>query len=417
MATRSPAMATNPGGDLYHVVGQIGEGAFGLVHYARGPQNRVCAIKTFKTSPEDPPVVPAPTIREVYLLRELKHENVLNLVHVQVNHVELTVSLVFDYAEYDLNRIVRHHRDAKRGAPIPSPMVKSIAWQTLRGVEYLHEKHVLHRDLKPENILIMGDGVERGLIKIADFGLARKIDRVPRPLDENGPVVTLWYRAPELLLGAKDYSSAVDVWAVGAIFGELLTLAPVFRGVEEPGSARKRDMYDRSQLEKIFQVLGVPAGKRKRKNNEDEDEDAETTDANPLRDVSDDVVWPSCESHPFWRRAFEAGLFETKKIGFPNSCADHEASDILSLIRALCRYDPEKRLSARNASTHPYFRAHPRPSRNALHRGDQPPENYPQRRIKKDEDEKRARREREAGEVAAAPRGAAGAAALNAVRS
>ena len=79
-------MATTAGDDLYRVVGQIGEGAFGLVHYARGPQNRVCAIKTFKTSPKDPPVVPAPTIREVYLLRDLKHENVLNLLHVQVNH-------------------------------------------------------------------------------------------------------------------------------------------------------------------------------------------------------------------------------------------------------------------------------------------------------------------------------------------
>jgi cyclin-dependent kinase 8/11 len=189
-------MATTAGDDLYRVVGQIGEGAFGLVHYARGPHNRVCAIKTFKTSPKDPPVVPAPTIREVYLLRDLKHENVLNLLHVQVNHAELALSLVFDYAEYDLNRVLRHHRDARKGAPIPLKMVKSIAWQITRGLAYLHGVRVAHRDLKPENILIMGDGLERGLIKIADFGLARKIDTLARPLDENGPVVTLWYRAP-----------------------------------------------------------------------------------------------------------------------------------------------------------------------------------------------------------------------------
>ena len=90
-----------------------------MVYYARGPQNRVCAIKSFKSNPKDPPVVPAPTIREVHLLTELSHENVLNLLHVQVNHAELALSLVFDYAEHDLDRIIRHHKDAKRGKPIP----------------------------------------------------------------------------------------------------------------------------------------------------------------------------------------------------------------------------------------------------------------------------------------------------------
>ena len=127
----------------------------------------------------------------------------------------------------------------------------------------MHGERVAHRDLKPENILIMGDGLERGLIKIADFGLARKIAPLARPLDENGPVVTLWYRAPELLLGAKHYDEAIDAWAAGAIFGELANLAPLFRGVEAPGAGARRDMYDRSQLEKIFAVLGVPNGNRK----------------------------------------------------------------------------------------------------------------------------------------------------------
>ena len=88
------------------------------MYYARGPQNRVCAIESFKSNPKDPPVVPAPTIREVHLLTELSHENVLNL-GVQVNHAELALSLVFDYAEHDLDRIIGHHKDAKRGKPIP----------------------------------------------------------------------------------------------------------------------------------------------------------------------------------------------------------------------------------------------------------------------------------------------------------
>lgn len=400
-------MATTAGDELYRVVGQIGEGAFGLVHYARGPQNRVCAIKTFKTSPKDPPVVPAPTIREVYLLRELKHENVLNLLHVQVNHAELALSLVFDYAEYDLNRVIRHHRDTRRGAPIPGKMVKSIAWQILRGLQYVHAKRVAHRDLKPENILIMGDGVERGLIKIADFGLARKIDTLARPLDENGPVVTLWYRAPELLLGAKHYDEKIDAWAAGAIFGELANLAPLFRGVEEaPHAGARRDMYERSQLEKIFAVLGVP-------------HDVKEKD-------KDDAFWPELTSHPFWPRVVDAGLTNetpNQKVGFPRRLAENPKHvSLVNLLRKLCRYDPSTRPSAETALTHPYFAETPLPSRNALDPGAEKPETYPQRKIKSAEKfggGDGAARESEAGESmrGPAPRGAAGAAALNAVRS
>ena len=402
-------MATTAGDDLYRVVGQIGEGAFGLVHYARGPQNRVCAIKTFKTSPKDPPVVPAPTIREVYLLRDLKHENVLNLLHVQVNHAELALSLVFDYAEYDLNRVLRHHRDARKGAPIPLKMVKSIAWQITRGLAYLHGARVAHRDLKPENILIMGDGLERGLIKIADFGLARKIDTLARPLDENGPVVTLWYRAPELLLGAKHYDEAIDAWAAGAIFGELATLAPLFRGVEAPGAGARRDMYDRSQLEKIFATLGVP--KPETRNHDSKKDTAEKND--------DASSWPDAALHPFWPRAVRDGLTTTTtRVGFPRRLAeDPNHASLLNLVRALCRYDPRRRPSAADALTHPYFAETPEPSRNALDAGAETPETYPRRMIQIKSAEDGA--PREAGEATRgpAPRGAAGAAALNAVRS
>ena len=385
-------MATTAGDDLYRVVGQIGEGAFGLVHYARGPQNRVCAIKTFKTSPKDPPVVPAPTIREVYLLRDLKHENVLNLLHVQVNHAELALSLVFDYAEYDLNRVLRHHRDARKGAPIPLKMVKSIAWQITRGLAYLHGVRVAHRDLKPENILIMGDGLERGLIKIADFGLARKIDTLARPLDENGPVVTLWYRAPELLLGAKHYDEAIDAWAAGAIFGELATLAPLFRGVEAPGAGARRDMYDHSQLEKIFATLGVPNGNQKPEKDTEKD---------------DDASWPDAALYPFWPRAVRDGLSRVARVGFPRRLAeDPNHASLLNLVRALCRYDPRRRPSAADALTHPYFAETPEPSRNALDPGAEKPETYPRRMIKSAEDgAPRRRGRRRAGPRRGAPRG------------
>jgi len=390
----------------YKVVGQIGEGAFGWVYYARGPQNRVCAVKSFKSNPKDAPVVPAPTIREVYLLRELSHENVLNLLHVRVNHRERSLSLVFDYAEYDLDRVVRHHRTALRNAPIPPRVVKSLAWQMLRGLAYLHANDVMHRDLKPQNVLIMGDGVEHGVVKIADFGLARRCRSPARPLSENGPVVTLWYRAPELLLGAKHYLVAVDVWAAGCIVGELACLAPLFPGVADHSAEPARDagdMYDRDQLAKIFAALGPPTP----------------------RD------WPTLEAHPRWRRAKEANLHLIPETGLPKRLGDANGSEpgVRSLVAALCRYDPERRPSAEEALRHPWFAADPRPTKNAFDEGTlggaEVPVKYPKRQIMPVKlPGKRPRGDgdgdgREPGEVVkpreSAPRGAAGAAALAAV--
>ena len=367
-------MSSARGGDQYQIVGQIGEGAFGLVYYARGPQNRVCAIKSFKSNPKDPPVVPAPTIREVHLLTELSHENVLNLLHVQVNHAELALSLVFDYAEHDLDRIIRHHKDAKRGKPIPPRMVKSIAWQMLNGLAYLHENDVMHRDLKPQNILIMGDGVEHGVVKIADFGLARRCRSPPRPLIENGPVVTLWYRAPELLLGAKHYLVAVDIWAVGAILGELLTLSPLFRGVEE----KSRDMYDRSQLERIFAVLGPPT----------------------------EADWPDLPAHPFWPRAKEAKLHLTPVTGLPAKIGPPEGARRRSFERCVDTIRSSVRRRA-TAAAPVVPGTTPADAKFARSGGSEKPESYPQRQIKPT---RREEREREPGDVA--PRARAGAAAM-----
>lgn len=111
------------------------------------------------------------------------------------------------------------------------PMIRSIMHQMLSGIHYLHSNWIMHRDLKPANILVMGRGEQCGVVKIADFGLARIFQAPLKPLRET--VVTLWYRAPELLLGAKHYTRAVDMWAIGCIFAELISLRPLFLGIEE----------------------------------------------------------------------------------------------------------------------------------------------------------------------------------------
>ena len=138
-------------------------------------------------------------------------------------------------------------------------MIKSILWQIINGVHYLHSIWVLHRDLKPANILIMGEGPERGYVKIADLGLARLFQSPLFPLHQaDRVVVTIWYRSPELLLGAKHYTKAIDVWSIGCIFAELIMGYGLFKGKEVKADRNNRNPFQRDQLEKIFHHLGVP---------------------------------------------------------------------------------------------------------------------------------------------------------------
>jgi len=147
----------------------------------------------------------------------------------------------------------------KLAGNIPPRMVKSLLYQILDGIHYLHENWVLHRDLKPANILVMGEGEERGRVKIADMGFARLFNSPLKPLADLDPVVvTFWYRAPELLLGARHYTKAIDIWAIGCIFAELLTSEPIFHCRQE--DIKTSNPYHHDQLDRIFQVMGFPAG-------------------------------------------------------------------------------------------------------------------------------------------------------------
>ena len=129
--------------------------------------------------------------------------------------------MVFDWAEYELCEILKAQRErevAQRSSiKLDERKVKSIMWQILNGISYIHHNWVVHRDLKPSNILIMGRGPEIGTVKIADFGMARLFQQPLRALHHDGVVVTVWYRAPELLLGAKHYTKSIDMWAIGCM--------------------------------------------------------------------------------------------------------------------------------------------------------------------------------------------------------
>ena len=172
-------------------------------------------------------------VREMALCTELSHENVISLVEIILE--AKCIFMVFEYAEHDLLQIIHWHTQHPR-TPIPAPTLRSIMYQLLEGLLYLHRNWVMHRDLKPANIMVTSSGS----VKIGDLGLARLFYK-PLHMLFNGDkvVVTIWYRAPELLLGSKHYTPAVDLWAIGCIFAELLSLRPIFKGEEAKMDSKK----------------------------------------------------------------------------------------------------------------------------------------------------------------------------------
>jgi serine/threonine protein kinase len=291
----------------------IGQGAYGIVYKGiRQRTNETVAIKRIPFADSTPEGgVPCNVIREISLLRELDHPNVVQLLDIIQAHPG-GLYLVFEYVAFDLKTFMDQQQtsdDISERVGLPVATVRSFMRQILAGVGFCHTYRVLHRDLKPHNLLISADGTQ---LKLADFGLAR-LSAIP-----NGPytfeVVTLWYRAPELLLGANRYSTSVDVWSIGCIFAEMATGMPLF-----PGRS------DIDQLFKIFQRRGTP-----------------TAD-----------MWPAVlrlphynPEFPHWREHPITDFVSQQALGSGN------AADLLT---KLLQYDPERRLACKAALQHPYF--------------------------------------------------------------
>jgi cyclin-dependent kinase-like len=218
--------------EKYEKICKIGEGAYGVVFKCRlKDSGQVVAIKKFVET-EDDANIRRIAVREVRMLRQLKHGNLVNLLEVFRRKRKL--HLVFEYCDHTvLNELESHPRGADETS------VKRIIWQTLRGVNYCHQQNCIHRDIKPENILITRNGV----VKLCDFGFARLLTGPGGAYTDY--VATRWYRAPELLVGDTHYGPPVDVWAIGCVFSELLTGQPLW-----PGGS------DVDQLHLIIQMHG-----------------------------------------------------------------------------------------------------------------------------------------------------------------
>uniref|UniRef100_A0A671TZ04 cyclin-dependent kinase n=1 Tax=Sparus aurata TaxID=8175 RepID=A0A671TZ04_SPAAU len=204
--------------DLFEYEGcKVGRGTYGHVYKAKrkdGKDEKDYALKQIEGTG-----ISMSACREIALLRELKHPNVIALQKVFLSHSDRKVWLLFDYAEHDLWHIIKFHRASKankKPMQLPRGMVKSLLYQILDGIHYLHANWVLHRDLKPANILVMGEGPERGRVKI-------------------------------------------DIWAIGCIFAELLTSEPIFHCRQE--DIKTSNPFHHDQLDRIFSVMGFPADK------------------------------------------------------------------------------------------------------------------------------------------------------------
>ncbi|NXP05142.1 CDK3 kinase, partial [Thinocorus orbignyianus] len=285
--------------EVFQKLEKIGEGTYGVVYKARNKRTgQLVALKKIRLDSETEGV-PSTAIREVSLLKELKHPNIVRLLDVVHSHKKLY--LVFEYLNQDLKK----YMDSPRTGELPLSLVKNYLFQLLQGVSFCHSHRVIHRDLKPQNLLIN----EAGAIKLADFGLARAFGVPLRTYTHE--VVTLWYRAPEILLGCKYYSTAVDIWSIGCIFAEMVTRKPLFPGDSEI-----------DQLFRIFRTLGTPT----------------------------EVTWPGVTQLPDYKRDFPRWARKEVKEIVPN--LDRDGRDLLV---QLLLYDPSRRISAKAALGHQYF--------------------------------------------------------------
>ncbi|KAI4543298.1 hypothetical protein MG293_006092 [Ovis ammon polii] len=218
----------------YEKLEKIGEGTYGTVFKAKNREtHEIVALKRVRLDDDDEGV-PSSALREICLLKELKHKNIVRLHDVL--HSDKKLTLVFEFCDQDLKK----YFDSCNGDLDPE-IVKSFLFQLLKGLGFCHSRNVLHRDLKPQNLLINRNGE----LKLADFGLARAFGIPVRCY--SAEVVTLWYRPPDVLFGAKLYSTSIDMWSAGCIFAELANAGrPLFPG---------NDVDD--QLKRIFRYPSI----------------------------------------------------------------------------------------------------------------------------------------------------------------
>merc|ERR1712137_181278 len=246
--------------------------------------------------------LPPHVIRETSFLRVIKHPNVISLLDVYFEEVPM---LVFEFMETDLHNVL--HKTPKYR--LPQRDIKTYTSHIIAGLGAIHEIGVIHRDLKPANICISMDKIA----KICDLGSARASSSdVPVPYTRE--VTTLYYRSPEIILGAESYSYPIDIWAVGCVLGEMILGCPFFRSSSEIG-----------MIFEIFMKLGTP----------------------------DSKVWPNLENLRYWRSDLPS--FPVPSWQEYSTQRNDVADLAYEMMFKMLRYDPKERLTAQSAKEHAFL--------------------------------------------------------------
>ncbi|KAJ8984054.1 hypothetical protein NQ317_008780 [Molorchus minor] len=266
---------------------KIGEGTYGVVYKGMNKKTgELVAMKKIRLVSDDEGV-PSTAIREISLLKELRHPNIVLLEDVMME--EKSLYIIFEFLSMDLKKYLDK---IESGQYMDPKLVKSYMYQINEAILFCHQRRVLHRDLKPQNLLITKDGV----IKVADFGLGRAFGVPVRVYTHE--VVTLWYRAPEILLGSARYSCPIDIWSLGCD-------------------------SEIDQLFRIFRILRTPT----------------------------EELWPGVSSMPDYKAIFP----NWTKLLLASQLKNLEESGI-DLLKEMLIYDPAKRISAKRIAVHPYFK-------------------------------------------------------------
>ena len=312
--------------DSYNIIkNPVGEGTFGTVFkaYYKGPEDyakklgipKIVALKKIKTDNEKQGF-PITALREIMVMKRLHHKNILQLLEVlaskpsEKDNDKRFAYLVFEYMEHDLFSLIQNNFFYEKS------QIKFILYQLLQGLKYLHQNHVLHRDIKPANILINN----KGEVKIGDFGLSRIFSELIKNKRYTNRVVTICYRAPELLLGENNYGPAIDVWSIGCVLWEIITGEILFYGKDE-----------KEVFLQICKECGTPS----------------------------ENIWQGIKNLPFYSDFIPKDNYECKlNTKYKNyNKFDDTAFDLF--MKMIC-FDPKKRITIEDSLNHPYFFQEPK---------------------------------------------------------
>mmetsp|Transcript_5717 Transcript_5717/g.10066 ORF Transcript_5717/g.10066 Transcript_5717/m.10066 type:complete len:366 (-) Transcript_5717:1598-2695(-) len=308
----------------------IDEGTYGRVYRAREiSTGQIYALKQLKFDSYQNSLrsdgFPITSLREISILLQLSHRNIINVHEIVIKPDQpLKPYLVMDYISCELRTLIDDNRSFSHSE------IKSLIHQLFTALHYLHSQYIIHRDVKTSNVLLSSEGI----LKLIDFGLARRVrnvhlneshSRIESLIDENDQmharsytpnVVSLWYRAPELLFGAEIYDSAVDMWSAGCVFCEILLKRALFHG--------------NTELELISSVVKI-------------------------RGAPSIYNWNGFDQLPHANRLSFNTLVQDNLVNLIKNEVKFSTDAMCDLIDGLLTYDPQKRLTAQQALSHPYF--------------------------------------------------------------